>query len=117
MKFLKKLLRRQTHRMTSRRKYGKNLAKLGNFNCSVLESVIRGNGRPLTSVVIRFLGVTANEEYGGLGMGYQAHCIVMEEISRASGIYQVTVLGQAAQLTGFLQEALHCLMLRIPSSA
>jgi isovaleryl-CoA dehydrogenase len=33
----------------------------------------------------RFLGVTANEEYGGLGMGYQAHCVVMEEISRASG--------------------------------
>ncbi|EAL91706.1 isovaleryl-CoA dehydrogenase [Aspergillus fumigatus Af293] len=32
-----------------------------------------------------FLGVTANEEYGGLGMGYQAHCIVMEELSRASG--------------------------------
>ncbi|KAE8352166.1 acyl-CoA dehydrogenase/oxidase [Aspergillus coremiiformis] len=32
-----------------------------------------------------FLGVTANEDYGGLGMGYQAHCIVMEEISRASG--------------------------------
>ncbi|PLB37947.1 acyl-CoA dehydrogenase NM domain-like protein [Aspergillus candidus] len=31
------------------------------------------------------LGVTANEEYGGLGMGYQAHCIVMEEMSRASG--------------------------------
>ena len=33
----------------------------------------------------RFLGITANEEYGGLGMGYQAHCVVMEEISRASG--------------------------------
>ncbi|KAL4904509.1 hypothetical protein BDW74DRAFT_185469 [Aspergillus multicolor] len=32
-----------------------------------------------------FLGVTADEEYGGLGLGYQAHCIVMEEISRASG--------------------------------
>ncbi|KAL8733248.1 MAG: hypothetical protein Q9166_002265 [cf. Caloplaca sp. 2 TL-2023] len=32
-----------------------------------------------------FLGITANEEYGGLAMGYQAHCIVMEEISRASG--------------------------------
>ncbi|KAL8868596.1 MAG: hypothetical protein Q9174_004885 [Haloplaca sp. 1 TL-2023] len=31
-----------------------------------------------------FLGITANEEYGGLAMGYQAHCIVMEEISRAS---------------------------------
>lgn len=33
----------------------------------------------------RFLGVTADEEYGGLGMGYQAHCTVLEEISRASG--------------------------------
>ncbi|KAI9820049.1 MAG: hypothetical protein M1826_001039 [Phylliscum demangeonii] len=31
------------------------------------------------------LGITAEEDYGGLGMGYQAHCIVMEEISRASG--------------------------------
>ncbi|KAK5099218.1 hypothetical protein LTS08_005798 [Lithohypha guttulata] len=32
-----------------------------------------------------FLGPTAPEEYGGLGMGYQAHCVIMEEISRASG--------------------------------
>lgn len=32
-----------------------------------------------------FLGVTAEEKYGGLELGYQAHCIVMEEISRASG--------------------------------
>lgn len=32
-----------------------------------------------------FLGITAEEDYGGLAMGYQAHCIVMEEISRASG--------------------------------
>lgn len=32
-----------------------------------------------------FLGITASEEYGGLGMGYQAHCVVMEELSRASG--------------------------------
>lgn len=31
------------------------------------------------------LGVTAAEEYGGLGMGYQAHCVILEEISRASG--------------------------------
>jgi isovaleryl-CoA dehydrogenase len=31
------------------------------------------------------LGITADEEVGGLGMGYQAHCTVMEEISRASG--------------------------------
>lgn len=34
----------------------------------------------------RFLGITADEDYGGLAMGYQAHCIVMEEISRASGL-------------------------------
>lgn len=32
-----------------------------------------------------FLGITAEEEYGGLELGYQAHCIAMEEISRASG--------------------------------
>jgi isovaleryl-CoA dehydrogenase len=31
------------------------------------------------------LGITADEDVGGLAMGYQAHCIVMEEISRASG--------------------------------
>ncbi|KAF9641005.1 Acyl-CoA dehydrogenase conserved site [Lasiodiplodia theobromae] len=32
-----------------------------------------------------FLGITADEAYGGLSMGYQEHCVVMEEISRASG--------------------------------
>jgi len=32
-----------------------------------------------------FLGMTADENVGGLAMGYQAHCVVMEEISRASG--------------------------------
>lgn len=31
-----------------------------------------------------FLGVTAPEEYGGLGLGYTDHCIIMEEISRCS---------------------------------
>ncbi|KAK3676861.1 hypothetical protein LTR78_003065 [Recurvomyces mirabilis] len=31
------------------------------------------------------LGVTADEEYGGLSMGYQAHCVILEELSRASG--------------------------------
>ncbi|OUS33943.1 acyl-CoA dehydrogenase ['Osedax' symbiont bacterium Rs2_46_30_T18] len=30
------------------------------------------------------LGITADEEYGGVGMGYLAHVIAMEEISRAS---------------------------------
>ena len=30
------------------------------------------------------LGITAHEDYGGAGMGYLAHCVAMEEISRAS---------------------------------
>ncbi|WP_210204739.1 isovaleryl-CoA dehydrogenase [Mycoplana dimorpha] len=30
------------------------------------------------------LGITAAEDYGGAGMGYVAHCVAMEEISRAS---------------------------------
>ena len=30
------------------------------------------------------LGITAPEEYGGSGMGYLAHCVAMEEISRGS---------------------------------
>ena len=31
------------------------------------------------------LGITAEEEYGGAGLGYLAHSVVMEEISRGSG--------------------------------
>eukprot|EP00040_Diaphanoeca_grandis_P010126 m.51861 g.51861 ORF g.51861 m.51861 type:complete len:430 (-) comp21510_c0_seq1:127-1416(-) len=31
------------------------------------------------------LGITAPEEYGGMGMGYTEHVIAMEELSRASG--------------------------------
>jgi isovaleryl-CoA dehydrogenase len=30
------------------------------------------------------LGVTAEEAYGGAGLGYLAHCVVMEEVSRGS---------------------------------
>jgi len=30
-------------------------------------------------------GITAPEQYGGLGLGYLEHCVAMEEISRASG--------------------------------
>ncbi|XP_024026353.1 isovaleryl-CoA dehydrogenase, mitochondrial isoform X1 [Morus notabilis] len=30
-------------------------------------------------------GITAPEEYGGLGLGYLYHCIALEEVSRASG--------------------------------
>jgi len=29
-------------------------------------------------------GITAPEEYGGLGLGYLEHCVAMEEVSRAS---------------------------------
>ncbi|KXS17708.1 acyl-CoA dehydrogenase NM domain-like protein [Gonapodya prolifera JEL478] len=32
-----------------------------------------------------FLGITAPEQYGGTQMGYLAHVVIMEEISRASG--------------------------------
>ncbi len=31
------------------------------------------------------LGITVEEEYGGTNMGYLAHVVAMEEISRASG--------------------------------
>ena len=31
------------------------------------------------------LGVTVEEEWGGAGLGYLAHCVVMEELSRGSG--------------------------------
>ncbi len=31
------------------------------------------------------LGITADPEFGGTGLGYLAHCIAMEEISRGSG--------------------------------
>jgi isovaleryl-CoA dehydrogenase len=31
------------------------------------------------------LGITVEEEEGGAGLGYLAHCVAMEEISRASG--------------------------------
>ena len=35
--------------------------------------------------ICSLLGVTADEDYGGLSMGYQAHCVILEELSRASG--------------------------------
>src|SRR6185312_691140 len=31
------------------------------------------------------LGITVEEEYGGTNMGYLAHIVAMEELSRASG--------------------------------
>ena len=61
------------------------------------------------------LGVTAPERYGGAGLGYLAHCIVMEEISRASAsvglsygahsnlcVNQISLNGTEAQRAKFL---------------
>jgi hypothetical protein len=39
-----------------------------------------------------FLGITADEDVGGLGMGYQAHCVVMEEISRCLKLLSMFLL-------------------------
>ncbi|KAG7291712.1 hypothetical protein NEMBOFW57_001731 [Staphylotrichum longicolle] len=43
-----------------------------------------------------FLGITADEDVGGLAMGYQAHCVVMEELSRASGSIALSYAALAA---------------------
>jgi len=64
-----------------------------------------------------FLGITAEETYGGLGMGYYEHCIVMEELSRASGsvalsygshsnlsVNQITRNGTKAQKEKYLKK-------------
>src|SRR6478736_10132090 len=61
------------------------------------------------------LGMTADEEYGGANMGYLAHMVVMEEISRASAsvglsygahsnlcVNQINRNGTAAQKAKFL---------------
>jgi len=60
-------------------------------------------------------GVTVPEAFGGLGLGYLEHCVVMEEISRASGaiglsygahsnlcMNQLRLHGSAAQKTRYL---------------
>ncbi|HEY0834137.1 MAG TPA: isovaleryl-CoA dehydrogenase [Azospirillum sp.] len=61
------------------------------------------------------LGITAEEEYGGAGMGYLEHVVAMEEISRASAsvglsygahsnlcVNQIRKNGNAAQKTKYL---------------
>jgi len=61
------------------------------------------------------LGVTADSAYGGSGMGYLAHCVAMEEISRASAsvglsygahsnlcINQISLNGSEAQKQKYL---------------
>lgn len=61
------------------------------------------------------LGITAEQKYGGSGMGYLAHAVAMEEISRASAsvglsfaahsnlcINQITLNGSASQKQKYL---------------
>jgi isovaleryl-CoA dehydrogenase len=61
------------------------------------------------------LGITAAEEYGGAGLGYLAHCVAMEEVSRGSGavglsygahsnlcVNQISRNGNAAQKSRYL---------------
>jgi isovaleryl-CoA dehydrogenase len=61
------------------------------------------------------LGATAPEAYGGSGLGYLAHCVIMEELSRACGsvalsygahsnlcVNQITRHGTAAQKEKYL---------------
>ena len=64
---------------------GESLGKQGIFDESL--------AMKFRLIACRFLGITADEDYGGLAMGYQAHCVVMEEISRASGRKELS--GQA----------------------
>src|SRR5712691_6897037 len=62
-------------------------------------------------------GITVEEEYGGVGMGYLAHCVAMEEVSRASAsvglsygahsnlcVNQIRRNGSAAQKRKYLPE-------------
>ncbi len=62
-------------------------------------------------------GITAPEEYGGLGLGYLEHCVAMEEVSRASGsvglsygahsnlcVNQIVRNGNAEQKTRYLPQ-------------
>ena len=63
-------------------------------------------------------GITVEEEYGGAGMGYLAHCVAMEEVSRASAsvglsygahsnlcVNQIRRNGSEAQKRKYLPEA------------
>ena len=80
-RYQKSSLKRLTIRMNSLPKCGGSSAKQGN---TIQDNVMYRLSAE--SHLLRLLGITADEDYGGLAMGYQAHCVVMEEISRASGM-------------------------------
>ena len=85
----------------------------------VAEQIDRDNAHPRSLWQklgeLGVLGVTAGTEYGGLDMGYLAHTVIMEEVSRASGslglsygahsnlcVNQLDKNGNAAQKTRYL---------------
>ena len=47
------------------------------------------------------LGMTAHEDYGGSNMGYLAHIVAMEEISRASASSRRICATSASRLSNF----------------
>jgi isovaleryl-CoA dehydrogenase len=42
-----------------------------------------------------FLGITVEEEFGGAGLGYYEHCLVVEEISKQSGSVGLSYLAHS----------------------
>jgi len=57
--------------------------KLGEAGCIHPHIIIHFH--PTNDIMSRFLGITADESHGGLGLGYQSHITVLEELSRGSG--------------------------------
>ena len=41
------------------------------------------------------LGITVEEEYGGMGLGYYEHCIATEELSKANGALALSYLAHS----------------------
>ena len=62
--------------------------------CAGPDRAARGRDRPQQHISratcgrrwasLGLLGITVEEEFGGTGLGYLAHCVAMEEVSRAS---------------------------------
>ena len=42
-----------------------------------------------------FLGITVEEEFGGTGLGYYEHCLIVEEISKASASLGLSYLAHS----------------------
>jgi isovaleryl-CoA dehydrogenase len=41
------------------------------------------------------LGMTASEEFGGMGLGYYEHCLVTEELSKANAALGLSYLAHS----------------------